>query len=77
MLRPMLIEPVLPEAARVARAAFPKRHRYLRLPDELDTLFMDDACWALCPKHGQPARPPWRLALVAIPQFAQGVSDRQ
>lgn len=35
MLRPMLIEPVPHETARVARAAFPKGHRHLRLADEL------------------------------------------
>jgi transposase len=77
MLRPMLIEPVPHETARVARAAFPKGHRYLRLADELDMLFTDDAFRALFPTHGQPARPPWRLALVTILQFAEGLSDRQ
>ena len=66
MLRPMPIEPVPPETARVARAAFPKGNRYLRLADELDTLFTDDAFQALFPTHGQPAWPPWRLALVTI-----------
>jgi transposase len=77
MLRPMLIEPVPPETARVARAAFPKGHRYLRLADELDTLFRDEAFLALFPTHGQPAQPPWRLALVTLLQFAEGLSDRQ
>jgi transposase len=77
MLRPMLIEPVPPETARVARAAFPKGHRYLRLADELDTLFTDEAFLALFPTHGQPAQPPWRLALVTLLQFAEGLSDRQ
>jgi hypothetical protein len=42
MLRPMPIEPVPPETARIARAAFPKGNRYLRLADELDTLFTDE-----------------------------------
>jgi transposase len=77
MLRPMLIEPVPPETVRVARAAFPKGHRYLRLADELDTLFRDDAFLALFPTHGQPALPPWRLALVTMLQLAEGLSDRQ
>jgi hypothetical protein len=31
----------------------------------------------LFPTHGQPARPPWRLALVTLLQFAEGLSDRQ
>jgi transposase len=52
MLRPMLIEPVPHETARVARAAFPKGRRYLLLADELDTLFTDYAFLALFPTHG-------------------------
>jgi transposase len=77
MLRPMPIEPVPPETARIAQAAYPKGNRYLRLADELDTLFTDDAFLALFPTHGQPALPPWRLALVTLLQFAEGLSDRQ
>jgi transposase len=77
MLRPMLIEPIPPETVRVARAAFPKGNRYLRVADELETLFTDDAFLALFPTHGPPAHPPWRLALVTILQFAEGLSDRQ
>jgi transposase len=77
MLRPMPIEPIPPETARVARAAFPKSNRYLRVADELDMLFTDEAFLALFPTHGQPAQPPWRLALVTLLQFAEGLSDRQ
>jgi transposase len=77
MLRPMPIEPGPPATARVARAAFPTGSRYLRLADELDTLFTDEAFGALCPTHGQPACPPWRLALVTILPCAEGRSDRQ
>src|ERR687888_833563 len=77
MLRPMPIEPIPPETARVARAAFPKGNRYLRVADELDRLFTDEAFGALFPTHGQPAFPPWRPALATILQFAEGLSDRQ
>jgi transposase len=77
MRRPMPIEPVPSETARVAHAAFPKGHKYLRLADGLDALFTDDAFLALFPTHGQPAQPPWQLALVTILQFAEGLSDRQ
>src|ERR671914_117308 len=77
MLRPMPIGPIPSETARVARAAFPKGNRYLRVADELETLFTDDAFLAFFPTHGQPAHPPWRLALVTILQFAEGLSDRQ
>jgi transposase len=77
MLRPMVIEPVPHETARVVRAVFPKGHRYLRLADELETLFTDGAFLVLFPTHGQSALPPWRLALVTMLQFAEGLSDRQ
>jgi transposase len=77
MLRPMPIEPVPPETARIARAAFPKGNRYLRVADELEALFTDDAFLVLFPTHGQPAQPPWQLALVTILQFAEGLSERQ
>jgi hypothetical protein len=77
MLRPMPIEPVPPETVRVAHATFPKGKRYLRLADELETLFTDDTFQALFPTHGQPAQPPWQLALVTILPFAEGLSDRQ
>src|SRR2546430_1910054 len=73
----MPIEPIPPETARIARAAYPKGNRYLRLADELDPLFTADAFLALCPTHGQPALPPWRLALVTLLQCAEGLSDRQ
>jgi transposase len=77
MLRPMPSEPIPPETVRGARAAFPKGNRYLRVADELDTLFTDDAFLTLFPVHGQPALPPWRLALATILPFAEGRSDRQ
>jgi transposase len=77
MLRPMPIEPVPHETVRVPRAAFSKGNRYLRLADEVETLCTDDAFRALFPTHGQPAWPPWRLALATILQFADGLSDRQ
>src|SRR5262245_11902930 len=66
MLRPMPIEPIPTEPARVARAAFPKGHRYLRVADELESLFTDEVFLALFPPHGQPALPRWGLALVTI-----------
>lgn len=77
MLRPLPIDPVPEETVRVARAAFRKGNRYLRLADEMGTLFTDAAFAALFPTHGRPALPPWRLALATILQFAEGLSDRQ
>jgi transposase len=77
MLRPTPIEPIPLETARVARAAFPKGNRYLRVADEVDTLFTDELFTPLFPASGQPALAPWRLGLVTILQFAEGLSDRQ
>jgi transposase len=77
MLRPMLIEPVPHETARVARATFPTGNRDRRLADARETLFTDAAFPTLCPTHGQPALPPWRLALVTILPWAEWLSDCQ
>jgi len=76
MLRPQPIGPVPEETTRIAHAAFPKGHPYLRLADELGSLFTDETFAALFPTHGQPACAPWRLALVTILQFAEGLADR-
>jgi transposase len=77
MLRPSPLGSIPDDTARVAQAAFPDGHPYLRLADELGTLFSDEQFAALFPTHGQPALAPWRLALVSILQFAEGLSDRQ
>lgn len=65
------------ETARVARAAFPKGHPYLHLRDAWGALFEDAQFAALFAPVGQPALAPWRLALVTLLQFAEGLSDRQ
>ena len=75
-LRPDPIGPVPEATARVARAAFPKGSAYLRLRDTLGTIYTDADFAALFPRRGQPAAAPWRLALVTVFQFAEGLSDR-
>jgi transposase len=76
MLRPVPIGLVPDDTARVARAVFPNGHPYLTLADEVGALFTDEQFAALFPTHGQPALAPWRLALVSVLQFAEGLSDR-
>jgi len=76
-LKPEPIGPVPEETARIAHAAFPKGNLYLRLRDELGTLYQDDQFADLFPSRGQSAEAPWRLALVTIMQFLEGLSDRQ
>lgn len=49
----------------------------MRLRDELGAVF-DDTCFAgLFSARGRPAEAPWRLALVTLFQFAEGLPDRQ
>jgi transposase len=63
--------------ARVARAAFPRGNPYVLLRDRLGAVFADAGFADLYPKLGQPAYAPWRLALVTLMQFREGLSDRQ
>ena len=76
-LKPSPVPDVPELTARVARAAFPKSNPYLRLWDELGPVFGDAHFAALYPRRGQPASPPWKLALVTVMQFAEDRSDRQ
>jgi transposase len=76
-LHPQPIAPVPRETARVARAAFPHGNLYMTMRDEVGVLFADHDFAALFPTRGQPAQAPWRLALVTIMQYVEGLSDRQ
>jgi transposase len=77
-LRPQQPLPPVPEdTARVARAAFPRGNPCLLLRDRLGAVFADTDFADLYPKRGQPAYVPWRLALVTLLQFREGLSDRQ
>lgn len=76
-LQPCTVASVPEHTSQVARAAFPKGTPYLRLRDELGTVFRDDDFLDLYPRRGQPALSPWRLALVTILQFREGLSDRR
>jgi transposase len=76
-LRPLPFCPVPEETARVAHAAFPKGHPYLRLRDTCGALFHDEQFLGLYPTRGQPAEAPWRLALASVMQFAEDLSDEQ
>jgi transposase len=70
-------EYLVPEVtSRVARAAFPKGTLCLKIYDELGTIFRDQDFADLFPRRGQPAEAPFRLALVTVLQFAEGLSDR-
>src|SRR5690348_2641410 len=76
-LRPQVCPAVPEETVRIARASFPKGSRYMRLRDELGAVFEDSRFAGLFPRRGRPAEAPWRLALVTLFQFAEGLPDRQ
>ncbi|MDQ6694228.1 MAG: IS1182 family transposase, partial [Chloroflexota bacterium] len=76
-MHPQPAAPVPEDTARVARAAFPKGNLYMKIRDELGTIYEDQQFAALFPTRGQPAEAPWRLALVCVFQFIEGLSDRQ
>ena len=76
-LKPLPIGPVPQETADLAKAVFPEGSTFMKMRDELGTLYQDEMFAALFPKEGQPALAPWRLALVTIMQFTEGLSDRQ
>jgi transposase len=76
-LKPAPLGPIPDDTARVARASFPKGNIYMQMRDILGTID-DDALFApLFAVRGHPAETPWRLALVTVMQFAEGLSDRQ
>jgi transposase len=76
-LKPEAIAPVPDETARVARAAFPHGNLYLQMREALGILYEDQHFADLFPTRGQPAEAPWRLALVTVMQFIEGLSDVQ
>src|SRR5947209_6309884 len=65
------------ETMRVARAAYPKGSLAMRLRDELAGIYRDEQLASLFPTRGQPAEAPWRLALVLVLQYVEGLTDRQ
>jgi transposase len=76
-LKPKTIESIPDETARVAQAAFPDGTTYMKMRDELGTIYSDEQFADLYPQRGQPALAPWRLALITVMQFAENLTDRQ
>ncbi len=76
-LHPQDVPPVPESTARIARAAFRRGNTYMRMRDEFGALFTDEAFAPLFPVRGQPAAAPWRLALVTIMHYVEGLPDRQ
>src|SRR6478735_5937376 len=76
-LRRAEIAPVPAATAQVAAAAFPKGCPAMRMRDELGAVYDDRMFTSLYPARGQPAHSPWRLALLTVLQFAEGLPRRR
>ena len=76
-LKSLPIPPIPEEIARVAHAVFPRGNVFIQVRDTLGAIYTDEAFADLFPTHGQPALAPWRLALVTVFQFMEGLTDRQ
>ncbi len=76
-LHPQPPRQIPPDTIRVAVAAFPKGNIYIRMRDELGTIYTDEAFAPLFPLRGKPALAPACLALITIMQFMEGLTDRQ
>lgn len=76
-LRSEPVGPVPEDTARVARAAFPKGNVYISMRDLLGPIYDDQSFAGLFAMRGRPAEAPWRLALISVMQFREGLSDRQ
>src|SRR5437660_5780875 len=74
---PHELGPILAETIHVARAAYPKGSLAMRLRDELGGIYRDEHFVGLFPSRGQPAEAPWRLAIVLVLQYVEGLTDRQ
>jgi DDE superfamily endonuclease/Transposase domain (DUF772) len=71
------MEPVPEETARLARIVCRPGTLCLLMRDELGEVFQDELFTSLFPRRGQPAEAPWRLAMITVLQFAEGLTDRQ
>ncbi|GJG86779.1 hypothetical protein tb265_19600 [Gemmatimonadetes bacterium T265] len=65
-LQPGPIPPVPEQTAAVARRAFRRPPLAVRRRDEFGALYADADFAPLVPARGQPALPPWRLAVVTV-----------
>lgn len=61
----------------VARLAFPRGNIYMRMRDELGIFYSDKDFCPMFSSKGKPAFSPWRLALITVMQYVEGLTDRQ
>src|ERR687884_691152 len=76
--RPHPLPPVPEATAAIVKAAFPKGNLYVDLRTEFGTLYAQDLFADLYADRGRPVEvAPWRLALVMVMQYIEGLTDRQ
>jgi transposase len=76
-MHPQPIGPIPADTTRVARAAFPKGNVYIEMRNVLGTIYDDEDFSKLFEVRERPPIAPWRLALLTLMQFSEGISDRQ
>src|SRR6266850_4967135 len=77
-LRPEPLPPIPDTTAAAVRAAFPKGNLSMDLRTAFGTLYDDQRFADLYPPQGRPVEvAPWRLALVMVMQYIEGLTDRQ
>jgi transposase len=77
-LRPQSLPPVPEATVAAVQAAFPKGNPYVALRAEFGALYDDQLFADLYPPSGRPVEvAPWRLALVMVMQYIEGLTDRQ
>jgi transposase len=76
-LHPEALPPVPESTVELARIVFRKGNRYMTIRDELGVFYRDQDFASLYPTRGQAAETPWRLALILVFQFMEGLSDRE
>src|SRR5919108_3696699 len=77
-LRPEPLPPIPDVTVAAVCAAFPKGNLYVDLRAEFGTLYTDQLFTDLYPPEGRPVEvAPWRLALVVVMQYMEGLTDRQ
>jgi transposase len=77
MLKPLSVNKIPKETARVAKAAFPQPSTVMVFRDAFGSIYADGDFSEHFPNTGQPAYAPWRLALVTVFQFLENLTDRQ
>jgi transposase len=77
-LRAQALPPVPEATVAAVQAAFPKGNLYVELRAEFGILYEDQLFADLYPPSGRPVEvAPWRLALVMVMQYIEGLTDRQ